>query len=143
MADQRDGPDEDIETRQRVSVMDSVAGWIRCLPHPSSNGEPLEGKVLRVFKDKVTDVKYGSEPGRTKHQTRASKYQGQINSTNCICAMSSIRASSCTQKASIWSQVLTDWLTNSRLGCHLSEETPCSGVMKNLTLCQESRHYQV
>jgi hypothetical protein len=43
-------------------VTDSVAAWIRRLPHPSSDGEPLESKVLREFKDEVTDVKYRSEP---------------------------------------------------------------------------------
>lgn len=51
-----------------ASVMDGVAAGIGRSPHPSSDGEPLQGKVLRVFKDEVADVKYRAEPERTTHQ---------------------------------------------------------------------------
>ena len=104
-------------------VMDSVAACIRRLPHPSSNGEPLEGKVLRVFKDEVTDVKYRSEPERTKRQPRTSDYQGvdrqyQLylgNVQQCQSALVRI-------ESFVWTQALTDWSINLRLGCHLSED---------------------
>lgn len=56
-------------------VVDGLVAWTRCSPHPFANGEPLEGKVLGVFKDQITDVEYRSEPGRTKRQT-CEQFQG-------------------------------------------------------------------
>ncbi len=61
MRTERDTPNEDVDaTREMRRCVTRRGGWN--VPHPFSDREALESKVLRILEDEVAQVEDGPEP---------------------------------------------------------------------------------